>query len=68
VYLAEQLSQGDRAGHPEGEEGDLQYRWTSLPDVLEEVLSGRITNGLAVAGLLAAATLCGLSSPPPARS
>jgi ADP-ribose pyrophosphatase len=53
VYQATQLTQQQRSGDAEGEEADLHTRWTPLPEALKQVLEGRITNGLAVAGLLA---------------
>jgi 8-oxo-dGDP phosphatase len=61
VYQAGQLTQGDRVGDQEGEERDLQSRWVPLPAAVRDVLAGRITNGLAVAGLLAAAVRLGLA-------
>lgn len=57
VYQAGQLSHGTRAGG-DGEESDLGSRWVPLAEAVREVLAGRITNGLAVAGLLAAALQC----------
>jgi len=62
VYLATDLEVGDRAGAAEGEEKDLEQRWLSLRQALEEVLSGAITNGLAVAGVLAACSHAGITS------
>jgi 8-oxo-dGTP pyrophosphatase MutT (NUDIX family) len=61
VYQAEGLTPGDRVGDEEGEERDLQARWVPLAEALGDVLAGRITNGLAVAGLLAAAVRLGLA-------
>jgi ADP-ribose pyrophosphatase len=60
VYQAGQLTQRERSGNAEGEEDDLQSKWLSLSDAVTEVLVGHITNGLAVAGLLAAAVRKGL--------
>jgi ADP-ribose pyrophosphatase len=60
VYLAGQIKADDRAGAPEGEERDLQSRWILLSEALAEVFAGGITNGLAVAGLLAAGARFGL--------
>ena len=62
VYQAEQLTGGKRRGDQEGEEDeedDLELRWVPLPDAVAEVLDGRITNGLAVSGLLALAARSG---------
>jgi 8-oxo-dGTP pyrophosphatase MutT (NUDIX family) len=61
VYQAEQLTGGKRRGDQEGEEDDLQFRWVPMPDALAEVLDGRITNGLAVSGLLAVVARFGQS-------
>jgi ADP-ribose pyrophosphatase len=55
IYQAGRLSRAGQPGTPEGEERDLQTRWVPLPEAVDDVLAGRITNGLAVAGLLAAA-------------
>jgi 8-oxo-dGDP phosphatase len=55
VYRAEQLDAGDQAGGRPDEESEQRSRWVPLPQAVSEVLAGRITNGLAVAGLLAAA-------------
>jgi ADP-ribose pyrophosphatase len=62
VYLATDLDDQGRHGDPEGEEKDLEQRWLPLQQALEEVLSGALTNGLAVAGLLAACAHAGISS------
>jgi hypothetical protein len=55
VYQAEQLHAEDQAAARPYEESELRSRWVPLPQAVSEVLTGRITNGLAVAGLLAAA-------------
>jgi 8-oxo-dGTP pyrophosphatase MutT (NUDIX family) len=55
VYRAEELAPAPQAGGRPDEESDLQLRWVPLPQAVSEVLAGRITNGLAVAGILAAA-------------
>lgn len=55
VYQAEQLDTEEQAGGRPDEESELPSRWVPLPQAVREVLTGRITNGLAVAGLLAAA-------------
>jgi 8-oxo-dGDP phosphatase len=62
VYHAEQLIQGQRRSDQEGEENDLQFRRVPVPQALTEVLDGRITSALAVAGLLAVAALLGLGN------
>lgn len=61
VYQAGQLSEAGRPAQQEGEEQDLSSRWVSLPEALHDVLDGRITNGLAVAGLLATAVRFGMA-------
>ena len=61
VYQATQLNQQQRSGGAEGEETDLRTQWLPLADALRQVIDGRITNGLAVAGLLAASVRLGLS-------
>jgi 8-oxo-dGTP pyrophosphatase MutT (NUDIX family) len=61
VYLATELDVEDRAGDAAGEEKDLEQRWLPLQLAHEKVLSGAITNGLAVAGLLAACVHAGIS-------
>jgi len=55
VYRAEQLDAEEQAGGRPDEESDVRSRWVPLREAVSEVLAGRITNGLAVAGLLAAA-------------
>jgi 8-oxo-dGTP pyrophosphatase MutT (NUDIX family) len=60
VYQATELTQQQRPGDAEGEETDLQTQWIPLPQALQHVFQGRITNGLAVAGLLAVAIRIGL--------
>jgi ADP-ribose pyrophosphatase len=56
VYLARGLSDkaADFVAGPD-EEADLQEDWVALPGAVARVLAGDITNGLAVAGILAAA-------------
>ena len=53
IFLARDLTQGD--AEPEPDE-DLRPAWVPLDEAVERVRTGAITNGLAVAGLLAAAT------------
>jgi ADP-ribose pyrophosphatase len=55
VYQAEQLNAEEQAAARPDEESELRSGWVPLPQAVSEVLTGRITNGLAVAGLLAAA-------------
>ena len=55
VYLARRLGEEPGGAHPDGEE-DLQRRWVPLEEAVAWVRDGTITNGLAVAGLLAATT------------
>jgi 8-oxo-dGDP phosphatase len=55
VYLAEQLTVSTRTGKAEGEEAFLTTRWLPLEQAVSWVLGGRITNSLAVGGILAAA-------------
>jgi ADP-ribose pyrophosphatase len=54
VYQAEQLDHAEQEGGRPDEESDLRLRWVPLPQAVREALAGDITNGLAVAGLLAA--------------
>ena len=60
VYVARHLSQRHRDGDNSGEEQDLQSRWVNLPEAVREVLDGAISNGPAVAGILAAAVGAGI--------
>jgi 8-oxo-dGTP pyrophosphatase MutT (NUDIX family) len=55
VYLAERLTIGPRTGEAEGEEAFLTARWLPLEEAVSWVLDRRITNSLAVGGILAAA-------------
>ena len=59
VYQAGQLSTNEREDDRPDEESELRPRWVPLRQAVSEVLTGRITNGLAVAGLLAAAAGAG---------
>jgi hypothetical protein len=54
-WSAEQLDSEEHAGDRPDEESELRSRWVPLPQAVSDVLTGGITNGLAVAGLLAAA-------------
>ena len=64
VYQAEQLNTEKQAGGRPDEESELRSRWVPLPQAVSEVLTGRITNGLAVAGLLAAAAAVDVAPDP----
>jgi 8-oxo-dGDP phosphatase len=66
VYQAEQLHAEEQADSGPDEESELRSRWVPLPEAVSEVLTGRITNGLAVAGLLAAAAATDDAPPRPA--
>ena len=66
VYQAEQLDAEPQAGDRPDEESELRSRWVPLPQAVSEVLTGRLTNGLTVAGLLAAAAGVDVA-PGPAR-
>jgi ADP-ribose pyrophosphatase len=55
VYLARNPSEKAADFVPgEHEEADMQERWVSLDDAVSQVLAGEITNGMAVASILAA--------------
>jgi len=60
VYQATGLRKRDRPGDADGEESDLEIEWVPLPEAVARALEGRITNALAVAGLLALAVRLGL--------
>jgi len=60
IYQARELRPGKRPGRPRDEEAGPQQRWTPLAEAVFEVLSGNITSGLAVAGLLAVAVRHGM--------
>ncbi|MEO6712852.1 MAG: NUDIX hydrolase, partial [Mycobacteriales bacterium] len=76
VYLARALSEkpDDFVAGPD-EEADMQEQWLPLAEAVARILSGDITNGLAVAGILSAsawrasgAPLRAADAPWPARS
>jgi 8-oxo-dGTP pyrophosphatase MutT (NUDIX family) len=54
VYLARGLTQGDRDPDASSEEEGLELRWVPLTEAVADVRAGRITDAMAVAGLLAA--------------
>lgn len=55
VYLARELSDADGQFTAEHEEVELEVSRRPLDDVVADVLAGAVTNGIAVAGILAAA-------------
>ena len=54
IFLAEDLHHGPTSPDPSSEETDLHTRWVPIEDAVDDVLNGRITDAMAVAGLLAA--------------
>jgi 8-oxo-dGTP pyrophosphatase MutT (NUDIX family) len=54
VFLARGLTQGDREPDASSEEQALEVRWVPLGEAVGDVRAGRITDAMAVAGLLAA--------------
>jgi len=69
VYLAERLTIGPHSGEAEGEEAFLTTRWLPLEEAVSWVLDQRITNSLAVGGILAAHQLrSGAGLPPPVEA
>lgn len=68
VYLATGLTQVDRPDAHD-EEADMTLEWFPLADAAHEVLSGKVVNGIAVAGILAAhAVTTGFARPRPVDS
>jgi ADP-ribose pyrophosphatase len=65
VFLAEGLTSGDPADDAHGEEAWLIRRRVLLDDAVSWIGDGRITNALAVAGILAASHYCRLAVPAP---
>lgn len=68
IFLAQDLVSVERPA-AEDEEADMTLHWFSLPRALEMVFAGDIVNSIAVAGILGAAHLLGVSisfSPRPA--
>jgi ADP-ribose pyrophosphatase len=55
VYLARDLRPAGTQFERMGEEADVETEWVALDDAVGRVEAGEITNGLAVAGLFAAA-------------
>ncbi|GII23449.1 NUDIX domain-containing protein [Planosporangium mesophilum] len=54
VFLARDVRPAEGEHERDADEGELETRWTPLDEAVREVRTGRITNALAVAGLLAA--------------
>ncbi|WP_241237392.1 NUDIX domain-containing protein [Brachybacterium saurashtrense] len=57
VYLAEGVRASDEEFERTDEEAELLHRWVPLGEAVDAVLEGRLTNGTAVAALLALQTL-----------
>jgi 8-oxo-dGDP phosphatase len=55
VFLARELTPSADGQHRDADEGELPVSWMPLAESVRRVYAGEITNGLAVAGLLAAA-------------
>lgn len=63
VFIARDLEEVERP-EAENEEADMTLRWVDLTDAADMVLSGRIVNSIAVAGILAACRVeAGQASP-----
>jgi ADP-ribose pyrophosphatase len=54
VFLARDIHPAGGEHERDADEGDLETGWTELDEAVHQVRAGEITNGLAVAGLLAA--------------
>jgi 8-oxo-dGTP pyrophosphatase MutT (NUDIX family) len=67
VFLARGLTQGDRAPDASSEEENLEIRWVPLVEAVADVRAGRITDAMAVAGLLAADLQLGDRAAPPTK-
>ncbi|QPK80308.1 NUDIX hydrolase [Corynebacterium lizhenjunii] len=55
IFIAQDLREVARPAHPDDEEADMIHQWVPLEQAVDMVLRGEIVNGIAVAGLLAAA-------------
>jgi ADP-ribose pyrophosphatase len=55
VFLARETHRATGEHERDADEGDLETRWVALDEAVRQVRAGEITNGLAVAGLLATA-------------
>lgn len=60
VFLGRDLREAADRPDVTGEELDLVVRWVPLAEAVEWVMDGRITNGMCVAGVLAAARVLGV--------
>ncbi|WBT09942.1 NUDIX hydrolase [Corynebacterium sp. SCR221107] len=54
VYLAQQLSETPRP-EAEEEEADLTLHWVPLPQAVDMVMTGKVYNSIAIAGIMTAA-------------
>lgn len=59
VYLARDAAEAAERPEVTDEESDLELRWVPLAEACDEVLDGRITNGMCAVAVLAAARLLG---------
>ncbi len=57
IFLARGLRAASATFAREAEEADIRVEWVPLADAVEAVMSGRMRNGILVAGILAAAEL-----------
>ena len=57
IFLARGLRPASATVAREAEEADIRVEWVPLDDAVEAVMSGRMRNGILVAGILAAAEL-----------
>lgn len=57
IFLARGLRPASATFAREAEEADIRVEWVPLADAVEAVMSGRMRNGILVAGILAAAEL-----------
>ena len=57
IFLARGLRAASATFAREAEEADIRVEWVPLDDAVEAVMSGRMRNGILVAGILAAAEL-----------
>ena len=55
IYLARAVTPLAEAFEREAEEADIRAEWVTLADAVDAVMSGRMHNGILVAGILAAA-------------
>ena len=64
VFLARGLTEVDREQSTGDEEADMGFTWKPLEDAISAIFRGEISNSIAVAGILAAATLNGRGRDP----